>query len=399
MFKMILEEMERRSAEGLKGGTNARALWFNEWAKFFLKAYEADKKVVYTSYYALPMEILAAFDVAAFDFELAGSMISSTDIGVPMMVEAEDRGFSMDICSMHREAIGAYYKDYFPKPDLLLSTSFYCDGKWKTNEILSRMFGKRSILLYVPSEINKDSIDYVAKQLREMAFAISDVVGEKFDQDRLKEAVKKSNRARKAQLKFLDLLKHKPAPWGGSQIVQYAIFGTMFNGTDTMEILHEAFSKIFEERIKTGALRPEKHRIYWFAWIPTYQSNLFDILKENQVGVPVCENLMVYWDEIDENNPFEGLALKCLKNPYVGPISRRIEGFDKIVDEYSIDGAILFATPACRHSKSAYKYMKDSIARLGIPFLMIDMDICDPRSFSAEQTKTRVEGFIEVLNG
>jgi len=29
-----------------------------------------------------------------------------------------------------------------------------------------------------------------------------------------------------------------------------------------------------------------------------------------------------FWDEIDEENPFEGLALKCLKNPFVGPGAR-----------------------------------------------------------------------------
>ena len=39
------------------------------------------------------------------------------------------------------------------------------------------------------------------------------------------------------------------------------------------------------------------------------------------------------------------------------------------------------------------------MARHGIPFLMLDIDISDPRGYSEEQIKTRVEGFVEVLSG
>ncbi len=397
MFKTMLQMMEGQAQAVLAEKESATSLWLNEWAKLFLKAYEPDSKVVYTSAYAFPMELLAAFDVVPFDFEIAGAMIASTEMGVPTMKEAEDRGYALDVCSFHRTALGASFNDYFPKPDILLTTSYYCDQKTKANEIYSILQGKEPFLLYVPSEINKESVAYVEKQLREIAQKVGDVAGQKLDEDRLKEAVRSSNRARQSRLRLMDLLKHRPAPWGGIQMIGFSINSLLFAGTEIMEKLNEAFIRRAERIIQTGKLRPERYRLYWFAWFPTYECNLFDVLEENEVGVPLCETLRVHWDEIDEDRPFEGLALKCLKNIFIGPATRRTEGLDKLVDEYHIDGALLFATPACRHANGAYGVLKESVTKLGIPFLMLDVDISDPRNYSPEQTKTRLEGFIEVM--
>jgi benzoyl-CoA reductase/2-hydroxyglutaryl-CoA dehydratase subunit BcrC/BadD/HgdB len=70
----------------------------------------------------------------------------------------------------------------------------------------------------------------------------------------------------------------------------------------------------------------------------------------------------------------------------------------EIAQAYSLDGALLFATPACRHANGAYRVLKDAAAKEGLPFLLLDMDISDPRGYSREQMKTRLEGFIELMD-
>lgn len=399
MFKTMLQMMVKQAEAALDERESAGWLWVREWGRKFLDAYEPGRKVVYTAIYAFPMELLSAFDVAVFDFEIASSMLASTEAGVPTMQEAEARGYAMDVCSFHRGALGASFNEYFPTPEILLTTSYYCDQKAKANEILALLQGRESFLLYVPAEITRDSVAYVERQLRQVAARLGHITGEKLDEDRLKEAVRSSNRARRSQLELLELLKHSPAPWGGSQLIGFSINGPLFNGTETKERLNEAFVRRIRKQIETGKLRPERHRLYWFAWLPTYASNLFEILGENQVSVPLCETFRVFWDEIDEDRPFEGLALKCLQNPFVGPISRRLDGLDRIVEEYGIDGGLLFATPACRHANAACSLLKEALAGKGLPFLMLDMDISDPRGYSPEQTKTRLGAFIETLEG
>lgn len=399
MLKMMLSEMKRQATEALSVKADARALWFAEWAKLFLAAYDADRPVVYTSFYAFPMEILHSCDVAPFDFELGASMLLTLPVGADLMGQAEALGYSPDICSFHRASVASFYRDYFPKPELLITTSFYCGGKSRTSEILSRLYGKPGRLLSVPQEITTESIRYVSGQLRQIAKTVAELTGKSFDEERLKEAVTSSNRARASHLALLDLLGHRPAPWGGNQLVNYSIFSRMFDGSPVLADLHEAFIDKLKARIEGGTLRQERHRVFWYAWAPTYKNAVFETLTRHGVSVPVCETFLVHWDEIDEQHPFEGLAIRCLKDPFIGGVDRRTALLDKTIDQFGIDGAILFATPACRHSKGNWEIMRQAARKRGIPLLVLDMDIADPRAYGEEQIRTRLEGFIEMLDG
>ena len=89
MFKHVLENMTQMMESALKEKKRFLTLWYKEWFDLFLKAYEPGKKVVYTSQYAFPMEILAAFDVIPFDFEIAGALMSTMNQGVPLMIETK----------------------------------------------------------------------------------------------------------------------------------------------------------------------------------------------------------------------------------------------------------------------------------------------------------------------
>lgn len=397
MLTTMLQGMEERTgaarAKGSPSGT-----WLNEWARLLLRAYEPGRRVVYVSAYAFPMEILAAFDVVPFDFELTSGLMGVMGMAVPAMEEAESRGYSMDVCSFHRTALGAFYREQFPTPDVLISTSYFCDGKAKTNEILGLLHGRESLLLQVPAAVNGETVRYVEKQLRDIARRIGEIVGQPMDEDRLRAAVRSSNRAMHAQRVMLELLKHRPTPWGGREMVAFSINSLLLAGTEIKEQVNDAFVRKMQDAINGGQLRPEKHRLYWLAWIPTHATNVFDILSDSQVSIPLCETFRVHWDEVDPDNPFEGLALKCLHNPFVGAGTRRTEGLEEIMDEYHLDGAILFATPACTQANAAYGLLRDAVARCGRPFLMLDMDISDARNYSPGQTRTRLEAFVELLD-
>ena len=74
MLTTALQGMEKATRATFEKTGAAQALWFSEWARLVLRAYEPESKVVYVSAYAFPMEILAAFDVVPFDFELTSGL-------------------------------------------------------------------------------------------------------------------------------------------------------------------------------------------------------------------------------------------------------------------------------------------------------------------------------------
>jgi benzoyl-CoA reductase/2-hydroxyglutaryl-CoA dehydratase subunit BcrC/BadD/HgdB len=397
MLTTVLQGMEQQTSVAREKGS-PRALWLNEWARQLLRAYEPGRKVVYVSAYAFPMEIVAAFDVVPFDFELTSGLMAVMGMAVPAMEEAENRGYSMDVCAFHRTALGAFYLAAFPTPDVLITTSYFCDGKVKTNEILGMLHARESLLLQVPAAVNRESLRYVEDQLRTIARKIGEVVGQRLDEDRLKAAVRSSNKATRSQRRVLELLKRQPAPWGGRDLIAFSINSQLFTGSEIKAQLNDAFARDMERALDVAQQPAEKHRVYWFAWIPAYQTDVFEILSDRLVSIPLCETFRIHWDDIDEDNPFEGLAMKCLRNPFVGAGTRRTEGLAEIMDDYHLDGAILFATPACQQANAAYALLRDTVVGCGRPFLMLDMDIGDPRNYAPGQTRTRLEAFVELLD-
>lgn len=398
MLETMLQGMEQQTAAASEHGA-PRGSWLNAWSRQLLSAYEpGGRKIVYVSAYAFPMEILAAFDVVPFDFELASGLMAVMGVAVPSMEAAERRGHPMEVCAFHRTALGAFHLQEFPAPDILITTSYFCDGKVKTNELLGLRYGRESLLLQVPATVSKESLRYVEKQLRDIARRIGEVTGQSLDEDRLRAAVRSSNRATRSQRAMLELQKHDPAPWGGRDLISFSINSQVFSGTDTRVQLTDAFLRDMQSKVAEPQQSADQHRLYWFAWLPAYQTELFEILAARHVSIALCETARIHWDDLDEDNPFEGLAMKCLRNPFVGSGTRRTEGLEQIMDEYNIDGALLFATPACKQANAACGLLRDAVTGCGRSFLMLDMDISDPRNHAPGQMRTRLEAFIEVLD-
>jgi benzoyl-CoA reductase/2-hydroxyglutaryl-CoA dehydratase subunit BcrC/BadD/HgdB len=399
MLRNFYEQMKKSSEEEFQRRPRAWMMYGIQLASTLLKAFEDDAKVVWTTYYSFPMELLAAFDVAPFDFEIACNLLPGADPKgcVDIMAKAEARGYSLDLCSFHRLALGSYFQGYFPKADLLLTTSHFCDGKTKTNQILAQYYGKEAIMLDVPNELSKESVAYVSGQLRGIARKLEDVSGHKLDSERLKECIRASNRARATYRRLAELGKRKPFPWDGARVVNLSIIGNMFSGTPFQQQLYQKIIEECEQRMAEGTVLPEEFRVLWLAWFPAQRTNINDVLRKHNTSIVMGELARVYWDEVDEANPFEGMALHCLKNPYVGPIEQRLAGIVQMVEEYDIDGAIHFSTMACRHANAPFRLIKDALAKKDIPLLVLDGDMSDERNYSTERTASLLESFIELM--
>ena len=111
----------------------------------------------------------------------------------------------------------------------------------------------------------------------------------------------------------------------------------------------------------------------------------------------MSEPAYVWWSEMDEENPFEAMALKALENPQVGTPAKRISNLFSMIEEYDVDGVIHFSTPACYHETATYPLTSEALKEKGIPVLELPGDMTDERKYFPEQTLTRVNAFIEVM--
>jgi benzoyl-CoA reductase/2-hydroxyglutaryl-CoA dehydratase subunit BcrC/BadD/HgdB len=240
-----------------------------ELASSFLNAYDDKAKVAWTSYYSFPMELLAAFDVAPFDFEIATNLLPMLDAdgSVNIMSRAEEEGYSTDLCSFHRLAMGCQLLGYMPRADILLSSSYFCDGKARLNQILAGYHGREDITLDVPNKIDKESIEYVASQLRYIAGRLEAVCGHRLDQERLRECIRAFNRGRAAYARLAEIQRSSPFPWNGINVLNLCIFGNMLAGRPIQEQLYDELVEECRAKLDSGTLPPEK-----FRWPGTHRS-------------------------------------------------------------------------------------------------------------------------------
>jgi len=390
----MAELMKQRLAKRLRGYD----FYINAMLENFVSAFNERSTTVYVSGYAFPLELLWAFDVVPFDFEIACNNLpeATAGQGSSIMRFAEDAGYNRDICAFDRLIIGCDIKGMLPKGEIYLTSSYYCHGKAKANEIVAARAGKKSILFEVPNQISHGSIQYVVSQLKGIAKTLEDVAGQKLDMDRLKESIKSSNRARSSLLKINALMKTKPCPWDGARASLLSL-GGIFWGSPVQEQIFNLLHKEITDRVQNKTALPENLRVLWFPWVPVQQTNYFDIFKEHQVSIPMVESAYVWWDELDEDHPFETLALKALNNYMVGSAQRRAAGLSKIAGEYDVNGAIHFSTPACYHENGGFRIISDALKKVNVPVLNLEGDMTDERNYFPEQAYAKLNTFIEVM--
>ncbi|MDD5312780.1 MAG: 2-hydroxyacyl-CoA dehydratase family protein [Dehalococcoidia bacterium] len=401
MLKQFYENMKSALEAQYKERPRALLPINIQLASTLLDVYREDAKVVWASFYSFPMELLAAFDVAPFDYEIATNLLPMMDADgcVNIMSKAEEEGYSTDLCSFHRLAMGCQMLGYMPKAELLLSSSYFCDGKAKLNQVIANYHGREAITLDVPNRIDKESIAYVSRQLQGIAGRLEKVAGHKLDHDRLRECIRAFNRAKNAYGRLAEVQKIKPFPWNGAVAVNMSIFGNLMAGKQIQERLYQDLVDECSAKLAGGRLTPEKYRVLWLAWFPEQPTNINEIFKKSGVSIVMGELERIFWDEIDEKNPWEGMALWCLKNPYVGPIEQRMAGIIQMVDEYDVDGVIHFSADACRHSCAAHRMIADELQKKNIPFIVLEGDMSDKRKYSEERSRLLLESFVDVMSG
>ncbi len=396
-YQTMLEMVQARLAQKKRGMDFFVEAMFRN----ILRAFDPDAHTVYVSGYAFPMELLWAFDVTPFDFEIACNNLPEVMFGSGsgLMLESEKRGYSRNICSFDRLIIGCLHQGMLPKGDLFLTSSYYCQGKAKTNEIVAEYHGMESVLLDVPNEINPAAVNYVVTQLQDIRTRLEKITGTKLDPLRLQQAIRHSNEARAVLLEIYEYLKRRPCPWNGVEACLLALGGAVFWGSPIRTEIHKLLLEQIQERVEKGKTIPEAHRILWFPWVPVQSTNIFNILKENRANVVMAEAAFVFWPELDEEQPFESLAMKALLDPHVGKAERRIQNLMQCLKDFEIDGAVHFATTSCYHENTAFPMIRDAIKQKGLPLLNLSGDMSDERNYSAAETAVRISAFLELLAG
>ncbi len=398
-YFQMLESRIGAKIERTPDQPNARRKFALEIAKLGIRLYSGEHRVAWCGVVA-PFDMLSAMNVTSCFVEFVGAMLASTGTVGTFLEESEHAGFGADTCGYHRGVIGAALKGLMPVPDVMIATTCPCTGGLAAMENLARMFKKELFVLDVPTSDTPESVQYLANQYKDMIRFIGSRTGESLDEDRLREAIEKSNRQRALMVEVYRLAQNVPSPANGQSLANFGIVMTLFLGTDAGIEIAQAYKDEFEEMVRNGqsGVPEEKVRLLWLQNRIQFKNPLIKMLeREYHASVVIDELNDVTWEPIDASDPYIGIAKRTITNPLNGELNRRLDHLRHLSEAYKIDGAVNPCHWGCRQGTGARGLIQASLKEKGIPVVNLEVDCVDTRNFAEGQLKTRLEAFMEML--
>ena len=103
---------------------------------------------------------------------------------------------------------------------------------------------------------------------------------------------------------------------------------------------------------------------------------------------------------LDPEKPFRTLAEKYTHMKVNLPLEKRFQFFDQAIPEYQVDGVVMFSNRSCRVNSIGQDELVAMIKeKYDLPVLIFEGDQADAEGFSMQDARTRIDGFLEVLEG
>ena len=377
-----------------------------------LGAREKGRFIAYTTAIS-PVELFYAHDIIPIYPENHAVMCLTGRMMPQLSLEIEKRGYTTHLCAYARSDLG--YRELqespiggIPDPDFLLACNAQCFTLTKWFQVLSRRYGVPVFVFDTPQYIRKGEartniIKYGEHQLAELIEALEELTGRKFDYDRLGEVMGYSAEASKLYREFLDLASVKPSPISiFDALIHMAIIVYLRGTKEAVDYYRLLIEEIKEEKISKGigVIPNERFRLYWEN-LPIWFKfrDHFEFLAGHDAVILTSLYTHAWSYDFDLSNPMRTLAENSTSVFSNVELEERAERAVELFRRYSLNGNIMFMNRSCKAVTFGVLDLRDLITReTGIPALVFESDMGDPRFYSEVQIRTRLEAYLETLD-
>ncbi len=388
---------------------------------------ETGRKVVYTFVPGNLTELLRAFDVLPVLPEINALQSAMRGKSAGYIAEAEKDGHSEDVCTYVKCDIGMLRKgnigptgQSLPKPDLLLLSYTGCFTFMKWFELLRQEYDCPVAMLHVPYQsdgrIHPHQLAYVVDQIkREVIPQLERVTGRAYDEDALREHMRRSAAAEEDFVDVLQSARHVPSPidayFGGVYYIG-PIF-TAFRGSDAATEYYRTLRAEVRARQEAGLgpitpdgpMGPERYRLV-VEGPPNWTSfrEFWKMFHEEGAVVVASSYTKVggLYDRgfrHDPSRPLESLAEYCLGCYTNLGLPSRVGLLEQYIRDYRADGFLINSVKSCNSfSVGQLLMLRQLEERTGVPGGFIESDLVDPRYFSAANIRNRIESYLQMLD-
>jgi bcr-type benzoyl-CoA reductase subunit B len=357
-----------------------------------------------------PVELLRVFNIHPVYPEQYGAICGSRKVSGELCQVAEAQGYNQDLCSYARAHIGSILRPDLapmkglPKPDLLVACTNICGTVLKWYEALARILEVPLIVIdtpYLPGEVTPQAKAYVLRQLEAAVEELERLTGVSFSEKKLDAIADKSRQVTTIWREIKDLCAAKPSPLNAPDLFIHMAPIVVLRGTDTGIKYYSTLKKEVEQRVQdgVGALEQEKVRLVWdniAIWPHLFR--FFKMFSERGACF-VADTYTGGW----AMEFSEGSSMETLATTYTEVFLNRSAKFRarQIIDQirqFDADGFVMHSNRSCKPYSLVQEVIRRQVMQeTGVPGLMVEADMADPRAYAEEPTRNRVQAFLETL--
>src|SRR5512145_123736 len=364
------------------------------------------------------VELLRACHVLPMFPEVTALQNAIRKKSLPLILKAEQAGYSSDNCAYVKADVGLVLDGGMrpgkpiPFPTIIVCNYVGCNVYVKWFEHLADLSGARLFMLDVPfartDAPSAEDVRYVVSQLEELITLCEGVTGRKFDIDELREVLGHAARAEDGYARCKHLTKHHPAPFdsyfdsinmmGPINVLRGTPEAAGFFDDAVAEfegLVAQGLSPLSEERFRTVIEGPPPY--------PYYKSFRNLLSRWGAVAVQSTYSTVGgIWEfgfRHDPRRPLESIAEQMLRENLTNrSIVARYGQIKRYVEEWEADALVIHSIKSCRLFSAGQGDMREYFTKeLGVPTLMVESDLEDPRYYAEAQIKNRVDAFFESL--
>lgn len=361
-----------------------------------IEAQKKGQKVFGTFCVYVPDEVVLA----------ANGIVTGLCGGSQFWVPGGEKVLPKSTCPLIKASVGARLDrtcPFFRIADMYVGETT-CDGKKKAWEILGKDVPMH--IMDLPQMKRSKDIRKWTEEIADFAKVAGDFTGTPVTAERLAEAIKIINNKRKALARMYEARKSEVIPISGKDallVMQIAFFDDPIRCAEMTNKLADEL----EERIKKGISSfPAGTKRILLSGTPLAIPNwkLHHLIETSGAAV-VCEEMCTgtrYFENlVDESKTTLEEQYAALSERYMKtncacftPNTGRIDDIIRLAKEYKVDGVIdVNLKFCCLYDTEGYTVEK-ALKEAGIPVLGLETDYTDS---DAEQLRTRIEAFIEML--
>ncbi|ACN17359.1 HgdA [Desulforapulum autotrophicum HRM2] len=359
-----------------------------------------------------PVEPLLAMDIIPVYPENHAAMIGSAKMGEDLCTKAEEMGYSTDLCSYARADISCSVVKGgplggLPKPDMLICCNNICGTVLKWYEVQARFYNVPLFILDTPichTGYTPEIAKYVRAQIDEYIAFLEVVTKRKFNHEKMATVGKLSLEGQKLWQKVLNTTAHKPSPMSAFDAFFFLALIVTLRGTQIAVDFYTELVQEMEERIQNGisVVPGERYRLLWDNLPIWYQLKWLSGKFSEHNACLVADTYTSAWcgtiKYIDENRFLDSMAEAYTRIYLNIGVDQMADQVLEMIKFYDVDGFVMHSNRSCKpYSFGQLDIMGIVQEKAGIPVLMIEADMVDPRNFSQSQVETRIDAFMEII--